>query len=202
MPKSAHRDSPRDSARHAPPDVGRKIKLRRAEKKLTLEQLANMSGVSKSMLSQIERGRTNPTLAILWALTKSLEIDISDLLKKDEDNAEHISKIDHVKPHQAPEIKSADGKCALKILGPIDLVAQTEWYDMVMAEGGLLESEGHAEGTREHLTVLEGSLSVRNGKEVIDLSKGDTARYNADVPHYIENKGKKPARALMVVLAP
>lgn len=188
--------------RNAPPDVGRKIKLLRAEQKLTLEQLAQMSGVSKSMLSQIERGRTNPTLAILWTLTQSLEIDISDLLNADQNDGPDSAKITHIKAHQTPKIQSADGKCTLKILGPIDLVTKTEWYDMTMTTGGLLESEGHAEGTKEHLTLLEGTLSVRNGTEEIILSTGDTARYDADIPHYIENKGKNTARALMIVLTP
>ncbi len=188
--------------RNSPPEVGHKIKQLRTEKKLTLEQLASMSSVSKSMLSQIERGRTNPTLAILWTLTKSLDIDISDLLNIDKDSEEQASKITHIKAHQTPEIQSADGKCALKILGPIDLVTKTEWYDVEMEAGGILESQGHAEGTMEHLTILDGTLSVRNDKENIILSRGDTARYNADIPHHIENKSKQPARAIMLVLAP
>ncbi len=188
--------------RNSPPDVGRKIKLLRTEKKLTLEQLAAMSSVSKSMLSQIERGRTNPTLAILWTLTKSLEIDISDLLDSGQDVESEARKIVHIKAHQSPEIQSADGKCTMKILGPIDLVAKTEWYDIVMEDGGLLESDGHAEGTIEHLTLLDGQLSIRTGTEEINLEAGDTARYDADIPHYIENKSINVARALMVVIYP
>ena len=190
------------SPRNSPPEVGHKIKLIRTEKKLTLEQLANMSSVSKSMLSQIERGRTNPTLAILWTLTKSLDIDISDLLNIDNKADDQPPKIAHIKAHQTPEIQSADGKCTLKILGPIDLVTKTEWYDVEMKAGGILESQGHAEGTMEHLTILDGALTVRNGKEDITLSHGDTARYDADIPHHIENKSKKSARAIMFVLAP
>lgn len=189
--------------RTSPPDVGRKIKQTRSDKKLTLEQLATMSGVSKSMLSQIERGRTNPTLAILWSLTQSLEIDIASLLDNTHTEDEAGGhKIEHVKAHQTPEIQSADGHCTLTILGPVDLVTETEWYDMVMTPGGLLDSDGHAEGTREHLTVIDGTLTVRNGQEEIILEPGDTARYDADIPHYIENKSQKDARALMVVLAP
>jgi len=188
--------------RNSPPDVGRKIKALRSEKKLTLEQLAHMSGVSKSMLSQIERGRTNPTLAILWTLTQSLDIAVADLLNISDTRKQEARRIDHIRAHQTPEIQSADGKCTLKILGPIDLVAKTEWYDMEMQADGLLDSEGHAEGTMEHLTVLMGELTVRNGHEEITLAAGDTARYHADIPHFIENKADLPAKALMIVLAP
>lgn len=193
---------PRNISRNSPPDVGHKIKIMRAEKKLTLEQLASLSGVSKSMLSQIERGRTNPTLAILWSLTQSLGIDIADLLNHNNDDHKTAHHIDHIKAHQTPEIQSADGKCTLKILGPIDLVTKIEWYDLMMASEGLLESDGHAEGTVEHLTLIEGELSVRSGNKEIILKSGDTARYKADIPHYIENKRKKPARAIMMVLTP
>lgn len=192
----------RTPEKNSPPDVGRKIKRLRTEKKLTLEQLATLSGVSRSMLSQIERGRTNPTLAILWTLTKSLEIEISDLLNSPQEADDDARKIDLVKTHQTPEIQSADGKCILKILSPIDLVAKTEWYDMVMESRGLLESQGHAEGTREHLTLLHGQLSIRNSMEEITLDAGDTARYDADIPHYIKNNGTETARALMVVIYP
>lgn len=69
-------------ARGSLPDVGQKIKALRTERKLTLDGLAKASGVSKSMLSQIERGLTNPTLATIWSLTQSLGIDISSLLAK------------------------------------------------------------------------------------------------------------------------
>ena len=186
-------------SRNAPPDVGRKIKELRSHRHLTLEQLAQASGVSKSMLSQIERGRTNPTVATLWSLTGALGVALSDLLDSGSDGPDRHD-IEVLKTHQTPEIQSADGKCSLRILGPIDLVSRTEWYDMTLEPGGILESEAHAPGTREHLTVLQGRLRVSNGIRHQDLEKGDTARYDADTPHTIENPGNKPARAILMVL--
>ncbi|WP_321395379.1 XRE family transcriptional regulator [Emcibacter sp.] len=188
-------------SRHSPPDVGRRIKELRSARKMTLEQLAKASGVSKSMLSQIERGRTNPTVATLWSLTAPLDIALSDLL----DNRGEDSKTRHeillLKSHQCPEIQSADGKCSLRILGPIDLVSQMEWYEMRLEPGGILESEPHSAGTREHITVLEGSLRISNGLHHQDLETGDTARYEADIPHAIENIGKTKSRAMLVVIS-
>lgn len=188
--------------RNAPPDIGQKIKTLRSERKLTLDQLAKLSGVSKSMLSQIERGLTNPTLATIWSLTQSLGIDIADLLSDARSDNNNELFLDVTKEHQTPEIQSADGKCNLRILGPIDKVSETEWYDLVLEPGGVLESEGHGKGTMEHITVLGGALNVRNSQTARSIAEGDTARYQADVPHYIENKGKTSARALMVVLTP
>jgi len=188
--------------RNAPPDIGQKIKALRSERSLTLDQLAKTSGVSKSMLSQIERGLTNPTLATVWSLTQSLRIDIADLLSDAQSTSADEPFFDVTKSYQTPEIQSADGKCNLRILGPIDKVAETEWYDLVLEPDGILESDGHGKGTSEHLTVLEGELCVRNAQTEQTILAGDTARYQADVPHYIENKGKSSARALMVVLTP
>lgn len=188
-------------SRNAPPDVGEKIKLLRKEKKLTLEQLSGQSGVSKSMLSQIERGRTNPTLAIVWSLTHSLGIELSDLLNSSPAEQQPAHKLEAVRAHQTPEIQSADGKCVLRILGPIDLVTKTEWYDMRLQEGGLLDSDGHGEGAMEHLSVLEGQLEVGSGALTLILEKGDTARYDANIPHHIRNIGNGVARALLLVLS-
>jgi len=188
--------------RNAPPDIGNKIKARRSEIKLTLDQLAKRSGISKSMLSQIERGLTNPTLAIIWSLTHSLGIDIASLLSEAKAPQYKRPMLNIMKSHQTPEIQSADGKCDLRILGPIDKVSEIEWYELILEPSGLLESEGHSEGTIEHLTLLAGQLAVKNDQIEEVLSVGDTARYQADVPHYIENKGDLSAWALMVVLSP
>ncbi len=189
-------------SRNAPPDVGRKIKSLRTQEKLTLDQLAQRSGISKSMLSQIERGLTNPTLATLWGLTQSLGIDIATLLEDSTAGAPEDPAIDLMRSHQTPEIQSADGKCTLRILGPIGLVAKTEWYDMRLEANGMLESEGHGSGTVEHLTVLDGELTIRVGADEQNLATGDTARYDADKPHFIENKGQSSARAVMMVMTP
>ena len=62
------------------PEIGPAIKRERKARKLTLEQLGTLSGVSKSMLSQIERGEANPTFAVLWSLTQAMEIELSDLI--------------------------------------------------------------------------------------------------------------------------
>ena len=188
--------------RNAPPDIGRKIKALRSEHKLTLDQLAKRSGVSKSMLSQIERGLTNPTLATIWSLTQSLGIEIATLLSDMAAGKNASALLDVMKSHETPAIQSADGKCSLRILGPTGKVSEIEWYELTLEPNGILESDSHSQGTMEHLTILEGQLTVKNGLREESISIGDTARYQADVPHTIENKGKPSARALMVVLSP
>ncbi len=66
-----------------PPQIGPVIQMARKARHLTLEQLAKLSGVSRSMLSQIERSETNPTFAVVWSLTQALNIEFSDLVSGD-----------------------------------------------------------------------------------------------------------------------
>ncbi|MBL4602568.1 MAG: helix-turn-helix transcriptional regulator [Emcibacteraceae bacterium] len=186
----------------APPDIGQKIKQLRASKNLTLDQLAGLSGVSKSMLSQIERNKTNPTVATLWSLTRALGVEIGELLGSPHKKEEKKSKISVTKNHQTPEIQSADGKCTLRILGPLDLVSHVEWYDVIIEQDGVLASEPHVKGTKEHLTILSGKVSISSESDQLLLSAGDTARYNADVEHYIKNVGEHNAHAILMVHTP
>ena len=97
-------------------------------------------------------------------------------------------------------LRSPDGRCELRILGPIELAGQFEWYELSVQPGGALESQPHEPGSREHLSVLSGSLEVQAGTESTRLKAGETARYAVDLPHAIRNPGKSAASALLVVL--
>ena len=101
-----------------------------------------------------------------------------------------------------PLLASPDGKCELRILGPIELAGRFEWYLLTVQPGGTLDSQAHEPGSREHLTVHSGALEVQAGPESTRVRHGETARYAVDVPHRIHNPGKTVAQALLVVLHP
>ncbi|MEM7210172.1 MAG: XRE family transcriptional regulator [Pseudomonadota bacterium] len=187
---------------HAP-QLGKALQSVRKSRQLTLADLSERSGVSKSMLSQIERGTVNPTVAVLWNLTHTLGVDIGDFLKR-ADGQEHDASahIEHLKDYLTPTISSADGKCVLRILSPQYPLPPAEWYEVIVEAGGELDSDPHIEGTNEHLTVLEGKLEVRLPERSIALGKGETLRYSADKPHCIANPAKRLARAMLVVIQP
>ena len=181
------------------PEIGPVVQRRRGALGLTLEQLAALSGVSKSMLSQIERGQANPTFAVLWSLTRALRLDFADLMHgaagpKDEGAVEVVAATN------TPEIRSADGRCRLRILGPPRLAGATEWYEVAIAPGGALASAAHARGAFEHFTALAGSFEIMSGGATRRLEAGETARYPADVAHRIANVGAGEARGLLIVL--
>ena len=188
--------------RHNAPEIGGRIKATRQERSLTLDQVSVKSGVSKSMLSQIERGQANPTFATLWNLTRALGISIEDLLGGDSTGEQPDSTVELISANFTPTITSADGKCRLRILSPLQTAAVTEWYEVTVKPGGVLDSEPHTPGTIEHLTVVSGALRVTSGGEDFKVRESETARYAADVEHTIANGGRKPARAFLVVTSP
>ena len=184
-------------APQAPPEVGATLAALRQRRALSLDELSRRSGVSKSMLSQIERNQANPTVAVVWRLATALGVAVGELLGGARPAAPLLAT---VPAHATPTLASPDGKCELRILGPIELAGQFEWYTLTVQPGGSLASQPHEPGSREHLTVLSGTLEVNAGGESSRVRHGETARYAVDVPHRIHNPAKAPAQALLVVL--
>ncbi|QDY71133.1 helix-turn-helix domain-containing protein [Qingshengfaniella alkalisoli] len=169
-----------------------KLKSARKDKGLSLDAVSKLSGVSRSMVSQIERGESSPTVATLWNLTQALNVDFAGLIG---DKAQ--SGIDVIRADDAPTIETTKG-VRIRILSPPEAVGEHEVYDLNFASDGELDSDPHGAGCRESLTLLEGSLTVRSGSDEVLLAVGDTARYLADRHHSI-HAGKHPARALLIV---
>ena len=180
-----------------PPRVGASLAAVRAQRGISLDEVSRLAGVSKSMLSQIERGQANPTVAVVWRLATALGVPLGELLGEEKPVAPLLTS---VPAHATPLMTSPDGKCELRILGPIELAGRFEWYQLTVQPGGALESEPHEPGSREHLTVQTGLLEVQAGPESARFRPGETARYAVDVPHRIHNPGKTAAQALLVVL--
>ncbi|MBP2160444.1 MULTISPECIES: helix-turn-helix domain-containing protein [Asticcacaulis] len=180
------------------PEIGSRLHAMRKTRGWSLETLADASKVSRSMLSQIERGQTNPTFATLWALTQALEIEISQLIG--EAAAPEDQVIEIVDAHNVPRIRSADGHCTLYILSPPEATGRSEWYRLLIEPGATLNSKPHAAGSREHLSVLSGEALVIAAEVQARGGAGDTLRYRADVAHSISNASTGLLEAFLVVL--
>jgi transcriptional regulator with XRE-family HTH domain len=181
----------------APPQVGATLQRLRQERGLTLEDLSRTAGVSKSMLSQIERETANPTIAVAWRLANALGVSIAELLSS---TAPVVDSIRMLEPHETPTLPGEHAGYILKILGPMELAGRFEWYELSLAVGGALVSASHDPGATEHLTLLQGSVEVEVDGNKKKLKLGGTARYEADKNHAIRNVGKTEAKAIMVVI--
>lgn len=159
---------------------------------LSLDAVAKLSGVSRSMVSQIERGESSPTVATLWNLTQALQVDFAGLL-----DGKPQPGIDVTRAAAAPVIARAAG-VRIRILSPAEAVGEHEVYDLTFTPEALLDSDPHSPGCREHLTVIDGHLTVTSGEDSTTLGPGDTARYPADRRHSIR-AADTPARAILIV---
>jgi transcriptional regulator with XRE-family HTH domain len=182
----------------SPPDIGQLVRQARKAHGLTLEGVAERSGVSRSMLSAIERGTVNPTFSIVWALTQALGLDLASFDGGDRQE----DPIEHIHSYSTPVRQSADGKCELSMLSPRRTVLPVEWYRLNMQPEGCLASNAHAQGTFEHLTCLTGALSVTVDERTVRAEAGDTLRYRADRSHRIDNVGIGETQALLLVAQP
>jgi len=173
-----------------------RLKKARKDQGLSLDAIANISGVSRSMVSQIERGESSPTIATLWNLTRALNVDFAGLL----DQSSSENRIEVLKADEVPRIDNMGTGCQIKILSPPEDADGHEVYDVTFLSGGSLKSQPHGRGTTEQLTVLSGAVRVTSGTAVTELQAGDTARYAADLNHEISTI-EKASRIFLIVKA-
>lgn len=176
-------------------DLGKTIQRLRKAYNLSLGELSEQSGVAKSIISQIERNETNPTLSTVVRLSRALDTTVDEVLRGEQQSL----FIEHQSKSGIPVLESQDGLCRLAIVGPLSLVDVFQWYDFHAKEKGVLESSPHPPGTVEHLYIVKGELEVTTGGETKLAKTGEALRYRADVPHRIVNTGPGEAHAVMML---
>ncbi len=176
-------------------DLGKTIQRLRKAYNLSLGELSEQSGVAKSIISQIERNETNPTISTVMRLSKALDTTIDEVLKGEQSSL----FIEHQTKSGIPMLESQDGLCKLAIVGPLNLVDYFQWYDFHAQPKGVLESSPHPPGTIEHLYLVQGELNVTTGDETKALKAGEALRFRADVPHRIVNTSEGKAHAVMML---
>ena len=135
--------------------IGKVLRELRKQKDLSLNDLAHRSGVSRSMLSQMETGRSIPSVLVLCKIARSFDVPVTVFLKPD--NAENPS---FVSAEETPLRISADGKCAWRTLMPEGPERKTEFYELTLRAGGIEQVQPYSLGVRANLALSEGSLFV------------------------------------------
>lgn len=174
--------------------VCERVRAMRRDRGWTLEQLASLSGVSRSMLSEIERGAANPTLGVAFRIAQAFGLSLGDLVESPAPKA----KIDVIRAGDRGLLFRDDEQCRIRTLSPLHLEKDVEFYEVTLRSGGKLESSPHYSGTREFLTVEKGTVRLQAGDETTDLDRGDSAHYPADIPHTIANIGRGEALLFLV----
>jgi len=179
-------------------DMGRRVaenlRQRRKARGMSLEDLAQASGVSRAALSQIETCKSNPTVGVLWKIAVGLAVPFAELVGAPRSAAVVLRRSD------AQALRSADGKLESRPLAPAGASPSVELYELRLAARSTHASEAHAPGTHELLVVLTGALRLHVGGETYELAAGDTIAFAADRPHSYENPAGSEARYHNVIV--
>jgi transcriptional regulator with XRE-family HTH domain len=183
------RDPERDGG-----EFSRRVKEMRAERGWSLEALAHASGVSRSMLSQIERNRANPTLAVTLRIAHAFGARLNDLVAV----PGAASSVEVIRAADRAYHYRSDEQVRIRTLSPLHLEKDVEFYEVRLKPGGALRSAAHFRGTREFLTVQKGRVRIESGDDADELEAGDSASYRADISHSLVNAGRGEAVLILV----
>jgi XRE family transcriptional regulator, regulator of sulfur utilization len=174
--------------------VAEVLKRLRSDRRLSLDDLAARSGVSRAALSQIEGARTNPTLAVLWKIAVGLGVPFHDLLGSNDDSSVRVLRAGDTTP-----LRSADGRMESRLLSPGGSNVDVEVFDLRFQPRAVHRSDPHGRGTTETLVVLTGSLRLLVDGSEHELLTGDSVFFRADVPHVYENRTSREIRCINVI---
>ncbi len=178
--------------------VGTRVKSLREGMDLSLRDLAERSGVSAPMLSQVERGDTSPTLAIAQKIAAGLELTLSQLLRLDEDR--HVVVV----PARNRRTRRRRGHKVEELTPPLPgQRADVSEHTLAAgaATGAADDPPVHEPGSRETAVVLDGTVELFIDGRRHELRAGDSVTFDADLPHHFENNSSSEARLIAVVAA-
>jgi len=182
-PRPAEGRDPAATARDLTPVVGGNLRRLRGQRGLSLERLAQVSGVSRAMLGQIELGQSAPTINVLWKISSALGVPFSALISARTQGSIHV-----LRGVEAKLLTSHDGSFTSRALFPFDEPRRVEFYELRLAPGGVEKADAHNPGTTENLVVAKGSVEIEVDGRKETLSAGDAMVFEADVPHVYRSR--------------
>ena len=174
--------------------VADNVKRLRSDLDLSLDKLANLSGVSKAMLSQIEQSRSAPSINVLWKIARALDVPFAALISKRTD-----AQLQVVRRNEMKILSSQKGGFVSRASFPLDIPRRVEFYELEMSQGCVEKAVAHPPGTAENIVVAEGQIEIEiNGQKNL-LEQGDSIFFVADQPHVYRNLAKGTSRAYLVM---
>jgi len=165
--------------------VSKNLKALRQDKSLSLEKLAQLSGVSRTMLNQIELCKSTPSINILWKIAKALEVPFSVLLNPTTRESSVL-----IKQKDSKILSSRDGKFSTRALFPFEDAMRThEFYELKLLPHSTERANAHNPGTIENIVVTVGSMELTVDNMYYKLDAGDAILFQADKPHVYHNPG-------------
>lgn len=195
---SVHYDALMDNgARALASAIGARVRQERQSRRWTLDQLAEVAGVSRRMVVSVEQGAVNPSVGTLLRISDALGVGLPALVEPPEPRRVKLTR------HGAGATlwRSDSGGHGVLVAGtePPDVV---ELWDWTLAPGDHHASEAHTPGTRELLQVQGGTVTVEAAGQAFTLDAGDAVAFPGDAPHSYANPGTKSARFSLAVFEP
>jgi len=177
--------------------IGARVKTERKKHDWTLDQLSEQAGVSRRMLINVEQGTTNASISILLKLSDALGLGLPALVEPPESRRSKVTRAG-----QGATLWTGENGGRGILVAGTDAPEVVELWDWTLASGERHESEAHAEGTRELLHLLKGSLTVEVDGEDHELKAGDAISFDGDIAHSYANTHKTPATFSLCVYEP
>ena len=165
----------------------------REEKKLTLDAAAAATGVSRSMLAQIEKGEVNPTISVLWKMANGYKVSFTSLV---ENSGEAVAVL---RSGSVPPLEEDGGRYVNYPVFPFSERTLFETYRIVIHPGGHLEAQPHLKGAEEYVTVFAGRAEITVDGQAVALDRGDSIRFRADTVHGYRCLGEETAELSMLI---
>jgi len=165
--------------------LAKNLKAIRKREKLSLEKVSELSGVSKTMIGQIERVESSPTLNTIWKIANGLKVSFSSLIHDAKPDAKVVLRDD------IQLLPEDNGRYRVYPAFPFQEDRRIEIYTVEIDKGGKLEAEAHREGTEEFITVFAGELIIRVNEREYILKTGDSIQFKADRLHSYYHSGEE-----------
>lgn len=174
--------------------VGANMHTLRTRRNLTLDQLARLTGLSRTVLGQIELGKTPPSVSMVWRIAQAFQVPFSALLSTSDRQHTRV-----LRAGEAKRLVSPDGRFSSRALYPFEERPPAEFYELHLSPHSREDAQAHQSGTRENLVVTKGRLELVVGAEQYELGTGDAIVFTADVPHAYVNPGSEPCVLYLVM---
>lgn len=181
-------------AADATPAVGANLRKLRVKRGLSLQRLADLAGVSRAMLSQIELGQSAPTINLMWKVARALDVTFSALI-----NGPRRHDVRVLGVASSKVLTNREGTFSSRALFPFEQPRRAEFYELRLRPHAEERADPHPPGTQENLVVASGAVEIEVHSTTYCLATGDAILFGADLPHAYRNHGDAEAVMYLVM---
>lgn len=177
--------------------IGGRVRQQRQLRGWTLDQLAEIAGVSRRMVVSVEQGEVNPSVGTLLRLSEAMGVGLPVLVEPPQRASVTVTR-----GGDGAALWTGEGGGRGVMVAGFAHPDAVELWDWSLGPGDVHDSEPHTSGTRELVHVLGGSITISAGEETVTLKAGDAAAFPGDVAHSYANPGRRTARFSLAVFEP